>query len=105
MTYKCAVSGCHNTTSAGGAANLDLSSYSTLFKGSVNGSPVIPYRSDFSSLLYFINTYDELGPKNVPTMPLNASPLSREEVKTIKDWIDEGAPDINGTVMWADNPN
>lgn len=104
MTYKCATSGCHNTASAAGSAGLDLSSYSTLFKGSTSGSPVIPFRSDFSSLCYFINTYDDLGPKNTPTMPLNGTALSREEVKTIKDWVDQGAPDIKGNVMWADDP-
>jgi DNA-binding beta-propeller fold protein YncE len=104
MTYKCATSGCHNTASAAGSAGLDLSSYSTLFKGSSNGSPVIPFRSDFSSLCYFINTYDEFGPKNIPTMPLNGTALSKNEVKTIKDWIDQGAPDIKGNVMWSDDP-
>ncbi|MES2397481.1 MAG: hypothetical protein V4549_15840, partial [Bacteroidota bacterium] len=105
FTYKCATSGCHNESSADGAAGLSLTSYSSLFKGSVNGSPVIPYRSDFSSLCYFINTFDDLGPKNLPTMPVNSNPLSRSEVETIKAWIDNGAPDINGNIMWADNPN
>lgn len=105
FTYRCATSGCHNESSAGGAAGLSLATYASLFKGSVNGSPVIPYRSDFSSLCFFINTFDDLGPKNQPTMPLNSNPLSRSEVETIKAWIDAGAPDINGNVMWADNPN
>jgi DNA-binding beta-propeller fold protein YncE len=105
FTYKCATSGCHNTTSASGAADLDLSSLATLFNGSNSGSPVIPFRSDFSSLCYFINTFSDLGPINSPTMPLNKNALSREEVKTIKDWIDNGAPDINGNIKWSDNPN
>ena len=26
-------------------------------------------------------------------------------VRTIKKWIDNGAPDINGKIKWADNPN
>ncbi len=104
FTYRCATSGCHNESSANGAAGLSLSTYASLFKGSVNGSPVIPYRSDFSSLCFFINTFDDLGPKNLPTMPINSNPLSRSEVETIKNWIDAGAPDINGNVMWADNP-
>lgn len=102
---KCATAGCHNSISYPAADNLNLSSFASLFKGSTNGSPVIPYRSDFSSLCYFINTYDDLGIKNIPTMPLNGTPLSHEEVKTIKDWIDAGAPDINGYVMWSENPN
>lgn len=105
FTYKCATSGCHNTASYKGAADLNLTSFATLFQGSSNGSSVIPYRSDFSPLCYFINTYDEFGPKNYPTMPLYANALSKEEVKTIKDWIDNGAPDINGYVMWSENPN
>ena len=105
FTYRCATSGCHNESSANGAAGLSLTTYASLFKGSVNGSPVIPYRSDFSSLCFFINTFDDLGPKNLPTMPINSNSLSRSEVETIKAWIDAGAPDINGHVMWADNPD
>lgn len=104
FSTKCATSGCHNASSYQGAANLDLSSYAGLFRGSSNGSPVIPYRSDFSSLCYFINTYSEYGLTNTPTMPLYANPLSKAEVKTIKDWIDDGAPDIKGNIMWSDNP-
>jgi YVTN family beta-propeller protein len=65
---------------------------------------VIPYRSDFSSLCYFINTYPELGNINYPTMPYYRDPLSKEEVQTIKNWINDGAPDLNGNVKWADNP-
>ena len=105
FTYKCATSGCHNDASYKGAADLNLTSFAALFKGSNNGSPVIPYRSDFSSLCYFINTFSDLGPINNPTMPLYKSPLSKEEVQTIKNWINQGAPDINGNVMWSDNPN
>jgi YVTN family beta-propeller protein len=65
---------------------------------------VIPFNSRFSSLCYFINTYPELGLRNEPTMPLNSAPLSYDEVKRIKDWIDAGAPDVNGNIMWANNP-
>jgi hypothetical protein len=75
-----------------------------MFKGSSSGSPVIPYNSKFSSLCYYINTYPELGPQGIPTMPLNKDKLSFQQVKMIKEWIDAGAPDINGNVMWAENP-
>lgn len=102
---KCATAGCHNNTSYPAAANLNLTSFENLFKGSNNGSPVIPYRSDFSSLCYFINTYDDLGPKNYPTMPLYAPPLTHDEVNLIKNWINDGAPDINGYVKWSENSN
>lgn len=105
MVYKCATAGCHNNLSYAAAANLNLSTWNDLFKGSSSGSSVIPYRSDFSSLCYFINSFPELGPINYPSMPFNATALSYEEVKTIKDWIDAGAPDIKGNIKWTDNPN
>jgi DNA-binding beta-propeller fold protein YncE len=72
--------------------------------GATNGSAVIPYSSRFSPLCYFINTYSSLGPQSKPTMPLNRQPLPETEVKKIKEWIDAGAPDLNGNVMWSE-PN
>lgn len=105
ISYNCSVSGCHNSLSFEAAAGLDLSSWQSLFKGSRSGSPVIPYSSRFSSLCYFVNSYNDLGPLNSPLMPLNGEALSKEDVKRIMDWIDRGAPDINGRVKWSDNPN
>jgi DNA-binding beta-propeller fold protein YncE len=105
FTYKCATPGCHNDQSYEAADGLNLSSYASLFRGSNNGSTVIPFRSDFSSLCFYINTFSDLGPINVPRMPLNGAALSREEVQAIKNWIDNGAPDINGKIMWSDDPN
>ena len=97
---KCANEGCHTSGSADACCEgLDLSSWTNLFtKGSEHGSPVIPYSSKFSSLCYHINTYPDLGLMSQPTMPLNQQPLSREEVVKIKQWIDQGAPDVNGRV-------
>lgn len=106
ITIKCATSGCHNDASYPATNGLNLTTWADLFNGSKNGSPVVPYSSKFSSLCYFINTYPDLGLTNLPVMPLTGSPpLSREEVNTIKNWIDAGAPDINGFVKWSDNPN
>lgn len=104
ITYNCAVSGCHNSLSYKAAGGLNLETWSDLFSGSPSGSPVIPYNSRFSSLCYFINTYPDLGLQNKPTMPLNKSPLSFDEVSSIKDWIDQGAPDKSGNIKWVDNP-
>lgn len=103
VTLNCAVTGCHNGQSARAAGGLNLETWSGMFSGSSNGSPVIPYNSGFSSLCYYINTFPELGLQNKPTMPLSRPPLSYDEVKRIRDWIDKGAPDINGRV-WADHP-
>jgi DNA-binding beta-propeller fold protein YncE len=104
MLTKCAVSGCHNDASYQAAAGLNLSGWEKLFQGSTGGSTVIPFRADYSSLMYFVNTYPDLGPTNNPTMPLHADPLSRDDVNRLKNWINAGAPDKNGNVKFSDNP-
>ncbi len=104
MTQRCAVAGCHTSQSYQAAAGLNLETWQSLFKGSNSGSSVIPYSSRFSPLCYFINTYSDLGLQNQPVMPLNATALSKDEVRTIMNWVDAGAADQNGKVMWADNP-
>lgn len=103
ITLKCATQGCHDAKSKNAASGLDLSSWRNLFEGSNSGNAVIPFRSDFSTLFYFINTYPELGLINEPTMPINQPKLSKEEVLILKNWIEKGAPDIKGNVKWADN--
>ncbi len=103
IANSCATAGCHNGVSYLSSAGLNLQSWVSMFGGSNSGSSVIPYNSKFSNLCYYINTYSELGVQNVPTMPLNKNPLSKEQVQLINNWIDAGAPDVNGNVMWADN--
>ncbi len=105
ISQNCAISGCHNSQSYKAAAGFNLETWQTLFQGSNSGSPVIPYNSKFSSLCYFINTYSDLGLMNQPVMPLNRTPLSKEEVKSIQTWINLGAADNNGNIKWADNAN
>lgn len=99
---QCAVSGCHNSVSSDACAGLDLSSWEALFRGSRANSAVIPYRPDQSFLLFSINTFDDLGPKLYPPMPINNSTLSKDEVLTIKDWINQGAPNNEGTIKFSD---
>lgn len=101
IANRCAVSGCHNSASSPAAGNYNLDTWESMFAGSSSGSPVIPYSSRFSSLCYYINTFSDLGLINTPTMPLNGKPLSHDEVKLIRDWIDAGAPDLSGQVKWA----
>jgi YVTN family beta-propeller protein len=105
LVTKCATTGCHNEQSKELNSGLSLETWSDLFKGNNSGSVVIPYRPDQSTLMFFINTYDEYGIHLVPTMPYNETPLSRDEVKTISDWIIQGAPDSKGFVKFSDNPN
>ena len=105
INTSCSVSGCHDSKSFQAASDYDLSTWETMFKGSKSGSPVIPFNSKFSAFCYYINTYPELGLQNTPVMPLNKKALSFDEVKAVKEWIDKGAPDVDGKIKWADNPN
>jgi len=102
---KCAVPGCHTDKSKGGAGGLSLESWDKLFEGGRNSVAVIPYRSDYSTFHYYINTFPDLGVTLTPTMPYNRDKLSREEVVLIKDWINRGAPNREGFVKFSDNPN
>ena len=101
---KCAVSGCHNTASKEACVGQDFSSWEKLFNGGRNNSSIIPYRPDLSFFLFSVNTFDDIGPKLPPTMPVNKEPLTREEVETLRDWIAEGAPRKDGYVKWSENP-
>ncbi|MBL7765159.1 MAG: hypothetical protein JNJ58_03625 [Chitinophagaceae bacterium] len=103
VVKKCATSGCHNDISYTNAGNLNLTTWDNMMKGAVNGSVVIPYSPKQSSLLQFVNTYSDLGVTISPSMPLNASPLSREDVLVIRDWIQHGCPDVNGKIPFDDN--
>lgn len=101
---RCATAGCHNAASHTGAGGLRLDTWAHLFDGGNNGAVVVPYSSDYSSLMYFINTDPSLGPVAVPTMPLNHEPLTPDEYLAIKRWIDNGAPDKNGNIPFATEP-
>lgn len=105
FTNKCATAGCHNNKSYQNAANLNLTSWEALFKGSANGTDVIPFAPTQSSLLQFVNTYDDLGLKASPFMPLNGEPLSRNEVVIIRNWIKDGCPNSAGVIPFASNPD
>jgi YVTN family beta-propeller protein len=102
---KCAVSGCHNTQSAYANAGLDLSSWDKMFEGGNGGACVIPFRPDFSTCMYYVNTFPEFGVSLTPRMPYEREALSYDEVKTLRDWIAEGAPDRDGKIKFADDPN
>lgn len=106
LINKCATSGCHNEASKEGAAGLSLVTWNKLFEGSNGGAVVIPYRPDFSTLMYYVNSFDEYGKIQLsPKMPIGQSPLSNKEVKVLHEWIISGAPNAAGMVKFSDNPN
>lgn len=103
---KCTTSGCHNDISKGAAGGLSLTSWDKMFEGSRAGSVVIPFRADYSTLIYYTNSYNEFGTLQLtPKMPVNSEALSYQEMKIIYQWVQNGAPNANGIVKFADNPN
>ncbi|XZF13480.1 hypothetical protein ACTHGU_16965 [Chitinophagaceae bacterium MMS25-I14] len=102
---KCATSGCHNPLSYQLSGGLLMDTWDHMFNGGSNGAAVIPYDTVNSPLLYFINTDPSLGIASAPTMPYNGTPLSKDEYMTIRHWIASGAPDKNGNIPFATNPD
>ncbi|PZF72075.1 c-type cytochrome domain-containing protein [Taibaiella soli] len=104
---KCATAGCHNAASYQNAGNLLLDTWEHLFNGGSSGAAVVAYSTENSPLLYFINSNQNGNSDiaNQPTMPYNGAPLSAAEYTTIKNWIANGAPDKNGNIPFAGNPD
>jgi YVTN family beta-propeller protein len=100
---RCA-SGCHDAANAPANGSLRLDSWEQMFEGGPNGSVVVPYSPEFSSLVYFINdSFDKHLPTGIPLMPYNSSPLTSVEYYTIKNWIAKGAPDRKGNIPFSSN--
>ncbi|MEP7170172.1 MAG: hypothetical protein ABI855_12435 [Bacteroidota bacterium] len=102
IATKCATSGCHTDQSKNGAEGLSQQTWTKLFEGGDRGAAVIPYRPDFSTLLYYTNTDSTIGISLKPTMPYNSASLSTSEYNILKNWIVQGAPDKNGFVNYSD---
>lgn len=105
VVNKCATAGCHNNISHDGAGGLNLASWDSLFEGSRGGAGVIPYRKDFSLLLYYTNVDSSKGLVMKPTMPYNNSSLTSDEYSALSEWILNGATNASGFVKYSDNPN
>lgn len=107
MIRKCATEGCHDAAGAVNAANLRLDTWDELFKGSSRGAVVVPYSTQYSILLYYINQASHGNSDIVatPSMPYNQPALTKDEYNTIKNWIANGAPDANGNIPFASDPD
>ncbi|MFZ1517588.1 MAG: hypothetical protein WAU11_02370 [Ignavibacteriaceae bacterium] len=102
LINNCASAGCHiGSTPAG---DIALDSYYSLVKGAVHsssnhnhtntfeGEVVVPYNAE-KSLLY------QMIMKNVsPIIPHDGINLTNSEKEIIKNWINEGVKDFNGSV-------
>lgn len=97
---SCAGSGCH--IDGDNEAGLSLNSWDRVMEGSEFGGVVVPYSGARSHLFQHINTDATLGPTVTEfRMPLSRDPLPLEQIKAIKQWIDEGAKNDEGIVPLA----
>jgi hypothetical protein len=65
---------------------LRLDSLEALLKGSANGPIVVPGQADQSRLIRRLTALER------PQMPYGGPPLSDDQVKEIRTWINDGAP-------------
>ena len=99
IVSSCAIDDCHKGPNS--PEGLDLSSWDLAFNGSDFGAILIPYDAQWSHLFQHLNTFEDLGIRATPVMPVApAETLSRTDVLTIKEWIERGAPDKNGRLRW-----
>jgi DNA-binding beta-propeller fold protein YncE len=106
LNAKCATAGCHNTISAPGASDLDLTNWKTMRKGNIAGAVIIPGNADYSTVFSFCNVYPDLGfDGNTPKMPYNGDTLSRDEIIKLKNWILNGAVNQCNEPMWPQMDN
>lgn len=107
MILKCATEGCHDAAGAVNAAGLRLDSWDELFKGSSRGAVVVPYSTKYSILLYYINqaSHGNTDIIATPSMPYNQPALSKDEYNAVKNWIANGAPDADGNIPFASDPD
>ena len=75
---------CHGSAQMSG---LDVRRRKTLLQGGSRGSAIVPGQAE-ESLLY--QTAAHLGELTMP--PGSEGPLSNQELKTLKEWINQGAP-------------
>jgi YVTN family beta-propeller protein len=100
---SCATSGCHDNATA--QSGLSLTSWESALKGSEFGAVVVPFAARKSHLLQHISTDTTIAPMAIPRMPYGRDPLPREQILTIKRWIEEGAKNDAGEIaLSGDRP-
>ena len=75
---------CHSGAQAKSQLHLDVKS--AAMRGGIDGAVIVPGSSEKSRLMQRVE-----GRGGEPRMPFNGPPLAREQIATLKLWIDEGA--------------
>ncbi|MEM6264677.1 MAG: hypothetical protein AAGI38_19350 [Bacteroidota bacterium] len=100
MEQNCAISGCH--VGANPPSDLNLESWTQMHDGSDFGTVAIPGWPDWSHVFMHSNTFEELGVRALPPMPFNSDDqLTRQQVRTLRNWINDGVLSDKGESYWA----
>lgn len=85
---------CHSPAGIGEiASGLDLSTYKGLRQGSAQGVALVPRFSSRSPMIRLLkDNWDSGNPESLKMPPMGPR-LSPQDLKTITDWIDQGALD------------
>jgi mono/diheme cytochrome c family protein len=91
LAARCQI--CHNDqTRAGG---LSLKTMEGMRRGSKRGPAVVPGRPEKSVL------YQLISGGGKPAMPLVGEPLTKEQIKSVRQWIEQGAPWTEQNQWWS----
>ena len=83
---------CHSSGGVGQISSaLNLTSYKELRYGSVRGVALVPFHSDRSPMMRYLKDNWESDNPNALKMPPLGPRLSPDDLKLIRDWIDQGA--------------
>jgi mono/diheme cytochrome c family protein len=85
---------CHTSGQLGTiASHLDLTSYAGLRAGSNRGVEVIPGHADRSPMMKLVDDNWHSTATDVLKMPPFGPQLTADQLATLRDWINQGAPD------------
>ena len=79
---------------------LSLESWGALMAGSDHGEVVIPYDPDGSLLVRLATQLSSEDP-----LSMHAANVSKEDLATVRSWIERGAPNDNGDIAFSDASN
>jgi YVTN family beta-propeller protein len=96
LQNSCATSGCHDAASA--AVGLNLSSYGGILAGSDHGEAVIPLGPDRSLMIELL---EGRAASTTVDHTAGSQSIQAEELATLRDWIDDGCPDDDGTPAFS----
>jgi len=92
--FKARCASCHNEDKRRGG--LSLESHGSALQGGSSGAVIAAGDPDGSRLVRLVSRLEE------PNMPPSGDPLTEDQIKTIREWIQQGAPaDASAKMMTA----